>query len=105
VSLLQNTAGDIIETDISLGTTELVAARLVASRVPDNVVNERRRAATKKAKKKGYTPAKAHLELWAWNLFVTNVPSIMWSSVTVVKAYAIRWQVELIFQSWQSYGH
>jgi Transposase DDE domain len=105
VSLLKIIQGNLIEQQIALGTKDLVTARLIASRVPDHVVNERRRAAKKKAKKKGYTPSKAHLALLAWNLFITNVPSTIWSSPTVVKAYPVRWQIELIFKSWKSYCH
>jgi DDE family transposase len=104
-SFLKTIEEPLIEKQISIGTQDLVAVRLIASRVPDHVVNERRRAAKKRAKKKGYTPSKAHLELLTWNLFITNVPSTVWSSLTVVKAYPIRWQIELIFKSWKSYCH
>ena len=41
----------------------------------------------------------------AWNLFVTKVPETIWQTATVLKVYPIRWQVELIFQSWKSYLH
>jgi Transposase DDE domain len=68
-------------------------------------VNERRRIAKKKAKKKGYTPSKSHLELFAWNLFITNVPYTIWKTAAVIKAYPLRWQIELIFKSWKSYLH
>jgi hypothetical protein len=105
VSFLKTIEGHLLEKQIYIGIKELVVARLMASRVPDKVVNARRRAAKKKAKKKGYTPSKAHLELLAWNLFITNVPSTIWSSATVVKAYAIRGQIELLFKSWKSYCH
>jgi hypothetical protein len=71
---LPTVAGPCIETPIFLGAQERVACRLVASRVPEPIVNARRRSAHKKAKKKGYTPSKAHLTLLAWNLFITNVP-------------------------------
>src|SRR5215475_16053836 len=59
----------------------------------------------KSVKKKGYIPSKAHLHLLAWNLFISNVPSMIWKTTTVVKVYPIRWQVELIFKSWKSYLH
>ena len=55
--------GHLIEKPRCLGTTDLVAARLIAARVPAQVVKERRRAAKKRAKKKGYTPSKTHREL------------------------------------------
>jgi Transposase DDE domain len=48
------------ENAILIGAKEQVAARLIAARVPEAVVNARRRVARKKAKKKGYTPSQAH---------------------------------------------
>jgi Transposase DDE domain len=96
-------AGPCVEPPIFLGAQERVACRLVASRVPEPVVNARRRSANKKAKKNGYTPSKAHLTLLAWNLFITNIPHTIWKIAAVLTAYPLRWQIELIFKSWQSY--
>src|SRR2546428_2506683 len=101
-SWLATVAGDSTEHAIFLGAKERVACRLVAYRMPECIVNERRRIAKKKAKKKGYTPSKAHLALLAWNLFITNVPHTIWQTATIRKGYPIRWQVELIFKSWKS---
>ena len=95
----------ILEQPILIGAKAQVAARLIAARVPEEVVNGRRRIARKNAKKKGYTPSQAHLTLLAWNLFITNVPETIWQPTTVLKVYPIRWQVELIFKSWKSYLH
>jgi len=103
--MLQGVEGNLIERDIFIGAKELVPSRLVAVRMPEPIVNERRRVAKKKAKKKGYMPSKAHLTLLAWNLFISNVPSTIWKTTTVVKGYPIRWQIELIFKSWKSYLH
>ena len=96
-SFLQTAAGHSTEHPIFLGAKERVVCRLVAYRVPEPIVNERRRIAKKKAKKKGYTPSKAHLALLAWNLFITNVPPTIWKTETIRQVYPIRWQVELIF--------
>jgi hypothetical protein len=95
----------ILEQPILIGAKAQVATRLIAARVPEEVVNGRRRIARKNAKKKGYTPSQAHLTLLAWNLFITNVPETIWQPTTVLKVYPIRWQVELIFKSWKSYLH
>jgi hypothetical protein len=103
--LLLTVTGPCFETPIFLGAQERVACRLIASRVPEPMVNARRRSANKKAKKKGYTPSKAHLVLLAWNLFITNVPPTIWQMEAVLKAYPLRWQIELIFKSWKSYLH
>jgi hypothetical protein len=93
----------LLEKAIYLGAHERVAARLIAAHVPEAVVNERRRRARASAKKRGYTPSQAHLTLLAWNLFITNVPRVVWPPATVCRAYSLRWQVELIFKSWKSY--
>jgi hypothetical protein len=93
------------EQPILIGAKEQVAARLIAARVPEEVVKARRHTARKNAKKKGYTPSQAHLTLLAWNLFITNVPETIWQTTTILKVYPIRWQVELIFKSWKSYLH
>lgn len=103
--VLQPEPHPLVEKAIFLGARERVAARLIAARMPEAVVNERRRKARQVAKKRGYTPSHAHLTLLAWNLFITNVPGTVWTPETVCKAYPLRWQVELIFKSWKSYLH
>ncbi len=42
---------------MSIGATERVAARLMAVRMPEAIVKERRRVARKNAQTKGYTPS------------------------------------------------
>jgi hypothetical protein len=93
---LTTVEGQLLERSIFLGETERVASRLIASRVPEAIVNERRRNAKKKAQKKGYTPSKAHLTLLAWNLFITNVPPSIWTTGTIGKVYPVRWQIEIV---------
>jgi hypothetical protein len=95
----------VIEKAVVLGAYERVPARLVAIRMPEAIVNERRRQAHIVAKKRGYAPSQAYLTLLAWNLFVTNVPTTVWSATTVGIAYALRWQVELVFRGWKSGLH
>ena len=105
VKLLRKTSCDLIEKVIFIGESDRVASRLIAVRLPDDIVNERRRVARQKAKKKGYQPTETHLFLLGWSLFITNVPRHIWTPQTVVKAYPMRWQVELIFKSWKSHCH
>ena len=92
----------LVEKAVVLGAYERVPARLIAVRVPEAIINERRRRAYAAAKKQGYTPSQAHLTLMAWNLFITNVPVTVWSAETVAVAYTLRWQVELVFRAWKS---
>ena len=95
----------LLEKSVLLGARDQVAARLIAVRMPEAIVNERRRQAHAVAKQRGYTPSQAHLLLLAWNLFVTNVPATVWSPQTVCRAYSLRWQVELVFKAWKSGLH
>jgi hypothetical protein len=95
----------LLEKAVSIGAQECVVSRLIAVRMPEAIVNERRRIARKNAKKKGYTPSQSHLALLAWNLFITNVPHTIWKTEMIVNVYPLRWQIELIFKSWKSSLH
>jgi hypothetical protein len=95
----------LVEHQLYLGACERLAVRLIAIRVPEAVVNKRRRTARQAARKRGYTPSQAHLSLMAWNLFITNVPGTIWTPATVCTAYSLSWQVELVFKSWKSDLH
>lgn len=95
----------LVEKAVVLGAYDRIPARLVAVRMPETIVIERRRQAHAAAKKRGYTPSQAHLTLLAWNLFITNVPATVWPPKTVGIAYSLRWQVELVFRAWKSGLH
>jgi DDE family transposase len=95
----------LLEKAVVLGAYERIPTRLIAIRMPEAIVNERRRQAYVAAKKAGYTPSQTHLTLLAWNLFITNVPTTVWSTQTVGIAYSLRWQVELVFRAWKSGLH
>lgn len=95
----------VVEKAVVLGAYDRVPARLSAVRMPEAVVNERRRQAYASAKKRGATPSQRHLTLMAWNLFITNVPATVWTPKTVGIVYSLRWQVELVFRAWKSGLH
>jgi len=95
----------VVEKAVLVGAQERVAARLIAVRMPEAIVNERRRQARAVAQKRGYTPSRIYLTLLAWNLFITNVPATVWPPRTVALVYSLRWQVELVFKAWKSHLH
>ena len=103
VAFLSPVESHSTEQAIVLGAQERVASRLVAYRLPEPIVNARRRVANKKAKKKGSTPSKAHRALLAWHLFMTKVPHTIGKTATVGKVYPLRWHSARICQSWKSY--
>jgi len=93
----------LVEKSVVMGVRERGAARLVAVRMPEAMVNERRRQARAVAKQRGYTPSHAHLTLVAWNRFITHVPATVWPPHTVAIVCTLRWQVELVFKAWKSH--
>jgi hypothetical protein len=104
-SCLAGETRSLREKAVVLGAYERVPARLIAVRMPEAIVNERRRHAHAVAKKRGYTPSQTHLTLMAWNLFITHVPATVWPPQTVGIAYSLRWQVALVFRAWKSGLH
>ena len=44
----------------------------------------------------GYT------HLMSWNIFIANVDDNVWSAKDVYNAYALRWQIEMMFKNWKS---
>ncbi len=67
-----------LEQPILLGAKEQVAARLMAARVPEDVVKARQRTARKHAKQTGSTPSQAPWTRLAWSLLLPNVPETRW---------------------------
>jgi len=89
---------------VLIGAEHRFSVRLIAMPLPEQVVNERRRK-TKNNRDTSRNPSKRHLEILAWNIFVTSVSESIWSSEAVEKVYRIRWRIEIIFKSWKSHLH
>ena len=101
---LEQQAQREIELPIRLGVKAQLACRLLAQRVAVDVANKRRRKILRMAKNKGKTPSKKRLALADWDILVTNVPP---NQLTVKQAMIlarVRWQIELLFKLWKSYG-
>ena len=101
--LRRQTAG-LVDVPIQLGAAQRLRCRLIAVRVPEEIVGRRRRQAWEKARDHGRTPSAAYLELLGWSLFVTNVAAeeLGWRAVVVL--YRARWQIELLFKLWKSHN-
>ena len=90
-----------IDIDVWIGA-ERLPVRLVAYRIPKDVIKERNRKAHKNAKEIGRTLSKAKLDLLGFSLFVTNVPREVLPAEIVGTVYRLRWEIELIFKQWKS---
>jgi hypothetical protein len=92
---------DVIDLAVYLGQ-ERVSCRLVAYRLPEQVVAERRRKALAEARKKGRTLTQDYLHWLSYGLYITNVAQEVLSAKVVKIVYGLRWQVELMFKNWKS---
>lgn len=85
-------------------TAQRLTCRLVAVRVPAQVAEERRRKLRAEAKNDGRIPSARQLALCDWVIFLTNVPPERLSVSEVLVLARARWQIELLFKLWKSYG-
>ena len=92
------------EMAVRLGVNHQLPSRLIAIPLPQEVADRRRQRAKENARRKGRTPSAAYLSTLDWLLFVTNVPEPMLSIEQVALLYRVRWQIELVFKLWKSYG-
>ena len=86
------------EWSVELGAKARLPVRLLAERLPEAVVEARRRKAHAKARRWGKTCSQRQLDLLAWNVSITNVPADWLTVAQVHLVYRVRWQIELLFK-------
>lgn len=93
------------ELEVYLGK-EKYKTRLILAPLPEKVRSERIRKAAqggKRSKKSTrYNISQEHKAKLGYTLMITNIPKEKMAVETVLKAYSLRWQVELIFKAWKS---
>ena len=91
----------VIDLNVYIGAKKL-GVRLIAYKLPEEIVNERRRKAKKNAKKKGKQLSEEYLKWLSFGIFITNVCRSVWDSKIIGTIYRLRWEIELIFKNWKS---
>lgn len=87
-----------VDMPVKLGASHRLPCRLLATRVPSQVVRKRRKALRKQAQNKGQPVTAEQLEWTRWTILVTNVPPeklTLSEALTVCRA---RWQIELLIK-------
>lgn len=94
---------DLIDIHLCIGQDKKtrISVRLIAAKLPPNVVNERIRKANKRAR--GRTLPHKEKTILSWNIVITNAEEDKLPSQLALELYKIRWQIELIFKAWKSY--
>jgi hypothetical protein len=100
-TVAQHGVGDFA---VYLGAARL-PCRLLAYRLPDAVVEQRRRQAYETARKKGRTPTQAYLHWLQYGWYSTHVESTGWAAEVVATIYRMRWQIAWLFKQWKSLLH
>jgi hypothetical protein len=99
---LRKSRADQLELNLLVGRDVKLLCRVLAVRLPPDVVAERRRKAKANARRKGRTLSAEKLAWLAWNVYITNVPVTMLTLRQAVLLYTLRWQIELLFKLWKS---
>jgi hypothetical protein len=102
--LLTATPEATLDLAVRLGREDQVAARLIAVRAPQEVVDQRRRRLRQEAKTKGQTVSELRLALAAWSVFVTTIPPELLCVEQALILSRARWQIELLIKLWKSHG-
>ncbi len=104
VSVLAAQTGDLLDLDIQLGARERIACRLLAQRVPEQVVQQRRDQLLDTARKKQQPVSPIAWQLAVWTIGLTNAPRRKLSLQEVLVVLTYRWQMELLFKLWKNEG-
>ena len=97
--------GTVVDTEIFLGISykEQLKCRLIAVRLPEEVLNQRRRKGNQKAKLQGKQLSTKETELLAWNIVITSTTKEQLTAEAACDLYRARWQIELVFKALKSY--
>lgn len=102
--LKENVTSGVAEIFVHLGAKERLPCRLFAIRVPAEVAARRRQRLHAEERKKGRTASQERLAWCDWTILVTNVEAERLNAKEAVVLYRARWQIELLFKLWKSYG-
>ena len=104
MDLLRASCDNRLDIPVLLGEKKRLPCRLMAVKVAEEVVNERRRRIRSDATRRGKTPSKRQLKLAEWTILVTSVPEELLSLDEAFVLMRVRWQIELLFKLWKSHG-
>lgn len=89
-----------LDMQLLCGETKQVAVRFVAIKLPEAVANARRRK-ERKNRHRNTNHDELYYYLLGYSIYITNVGEEIWDYKQVAEAYAVRWQVEILFKSWK----
>jgi len=91
-----------VDISVHIGKKAKLPLRLIAQKLPQEVVHQKREKARKDRNKKA-NHDENYFELLEWVIFVTNVPSEKLNTSQIMEVYRLRWFIEIIFKAWKSH--
>ena len=103
VTFLSRQPTNQLDLPVLVGGKQQLACRLLASRVPQEVAEQRRQRIREAYRKHGRQPSEKLLQLAEWTIVLTNVPVTLLSLKDALLLLKVRWQIEILFKLWKSY--
>lgn len=94
---------DQLDLPVQVGLQQQLTCRLLASRVPQEVADQRRKRIKENYRKKGRQPSEKLLRLAEWTIVLTNIPMAQLSLPEALVLLKVRWQIEILFKLWKEY--
>ena len=104
VNFLQTVQGNQVDCAVVLSTHHPMPARLLAMRVSQEVADRQRSKLREAAARRQEPVSQRSLALADWVVVVTNLSQEQLSLPEAGLLLRIRWQIELLFKLWKSYG-
>jgi len=103
-TLLADEQADVVDVPLRVGQSHRLPCRLLAVRVPPDVAAGRRQRLRKSIRRRRRRP---HPDCWTltdWTVYVTNAPTALLTVSEALVLARCRWQIELLFKLWKTYG-
>jgi hypothetical protein len=92
-----------LDLPVQVGGKQQLTCRLLASRVPQEVADQRRQRLKDTYRKKGRQPSEKLLQLAEWTIVLTNISPSLLSLKEALLLLKVRWQIEILFKLWKEY--
>lgn len=101
---LRSVAGQQVDCEVQLSVRHPTPVRLIAVRVSPEVAAQHRRKLHETAARRNKPVSQRSLILADWIVMVTNLSPQQLSLPEACTLLRVRWQIELLFKLWKSYG-
>jgi Transposase DDE domain len=93
-----------LQLEVLVGKQARLPARLILVRVPEEVIEQRRKRIREDAKRRGKEASPQALSRAQWTILITNVPADTLTISEVLVLQRARWQIERLFRLWKDGG-